>query len=103
MPYIDEMSRIRLDPAVVAADRVCVRSPGELDYLVTNLVIQFFQHNGGENFTNYAQTAGVLLLVILEFYRRVGIPYENKKKAENGDVFPHDGTFWALPADNFVG
>jgi len=39
------------------------------------------------NYADYNEVMGVLECVKQELYRRLIVPYENKKKEENGDVF----------------
>jgi len=59
---------------------------GELNYKITMLIKDYLDRRGHE-YRNYAGVIGVLETVILEYYRRVVVPYEQKKIEENGDVF----------------
>ena len=63
--------------------------PGELNYLLTFLVNQYlFRHGETPSYTDYNEVVGVLECMKLELYRRLIAPYENKKKEQNGDVYP---------------
>jgi len=82
MPYIKSAERDRLAlPATWS-----IESPGELNYLITTLALRYVEQHG----TSYATInaiVGALECAKQEFYRRVAAPYEEKKIAENGDVF----------------
>lgn len=61
-------------------------SKGELNYLVSSLTKLYVDRHG----TSYAvlnDVVGVLGAANMEFYRRVVVPYEDKKIAENGDCY----------------
>ena len=82
MPYIKPVDRDRLAlPATIS-----IETPGELNYLVTTLAQRYLETHG----TSYATInaiVGALECSKAEFYRRVAVPYEEKKIAENGDVY----------------
>jgi len=82
MPYIKSVDRDRLAlPATWS-----IETPGELNYLVTTLAQRYLARHG----TSYATInaiVGALECAKQEFYRRVAAPYEEKKIAENGDVY----------------
>jgi len=83
MPYIEADARPSLD------DRL--RTPatvGELNYVVTRLVLEFIRNQGGMSYTTANAAIGVLECAKLELYRRLAAPYEDRKIAENGDVYP---------------
>lgn len=79
MPYITNEAKTRL-PSMGPAN------PGELNYLITNLLIDYL-HKMGKNYQNINDVLGALEGAKLEFYRRVAAPYEDKKIQENGDVY----------------
>lgn len=82
MPYITQQRR--LDLAVHPESGAT--TPGELNYLLTGLCIKYLRDHG----TSYATLnaiVGVLECAKQEFYRRIALPYENAKLAENGDVY----------------
>jgi len=61
---------------------------GELNYVLTETVLAWIKRRGGLNYAAIAQATGVLENVKQELYRRVAAPYEDRKIAENGDVYP---------------
>ncbi len=79
MPYISHDKRRELtnrDPL----------TPGELNYLISTLITNYwFEH--GQNYASINDILGALEGAKLEFYRRVAVPYEDVKQAENGDVY----------------
>ena len=81
MPYITQDARKELDNKERKPDAL-----GELNYEITLLVKDYLDRQG-HRYANYAGVIGVLETIILELYRRVVIPYEEKKISENGDVF----------------
>ena len=80
MPYIHKSQRERL------ANGDYPRTAGELNYLITQLCTTFIGRVA-PSYTNYNEVIGVLECVKQEFYRRAMVPYEDKKIAENGDVY----------------
>jgi hypothetical protein len=84
VPYILTTERFDMDQKL---DAVPVDGPGALAYAVTRLCQRHL--NGRLKFANLALVVGVLVCVTLELYRRVIAPYEDTKRAENGDVFEY--------------
>jgi hypothetical protein len=41
----------------------------------------------GQSYSIINDIVGVLECAKMEFYRRVAVPYEDKKRTENGDVY----------------
>lgn len=85
MPYI------RLGERAVINNRLAdvlaiVRdlSAGELNYLITTLIRAW---TTDLTYGRLNEAVGVLECVKLELYRRVAAPYEDRKRAENGDVY----------------
>ena len=60
--------------------------PGELNYALTRMCIRYL--DGRPHYHNFAEAIGALECAKLELYRRMVAPYEDKKCAENGDVYP---------------
>jgi hypothetical protein len=60
-------------------------SPGELNYVITRLIYAWVQD--GLSYTNINTAMGVLECVKQELYRRVAVPYEDRKREANGDVY----------------
>lgn len=60
---------------------------GELNFCVTRLVHHYLERRG-ITYPILNEVIGVLECAKLELYRRVCVPYENLKIAQNGDVVP---------------
>lgn len=87
MPYIDEPGRTKFLPITNEIGRTEIDSKGELNYLITSLLIQYMiQH--GLKYDSINDVLGAVDGAGKEFYRRVAVPYENAKIDENGDVYP---------------
>ena len=80
MPYIKQNER-NLD-----LDFPLFYSPGTLNYFITKTILAYIEEKE-LSYNTIATVTGVLENVKQEFYRRVAVPYEDKKIAENGDVF----------------
>jgi hypothetical protein len=88
MPYIEEKERppidLHLEPIInMIAD--CQLSPGDLNYIITRIVIA--EVAGNARYASYEAMLGRLEAVKLEWWRRVMVPYEDRKRDQNGDVF----------------
>lgn len=81
MPYITKRQRQFIEMGASAF------SAGELNYQLTILALKYLKNNG-YTYARMNDVIGVFEAAKLEFYRRVVTPYENKKMAENGDVYP---------------
>lgn len=87
MPYVKSEVRTAIDPHLMdAAGRI--NSVGDLNYAMTNLAIEYVRRHGPTNYELINSVSGVFSCAGQEFYRRVAVPYEDKKIKENGDVFP---------------
>ncbi|MBX3119618.1 MAG: hypothetical protein KF784_11175 [Fimbriimonadaceae bacterium] len=94
MPYIKPEQRQALDPHIDRlADEICglCQSPedsaGLVNYSCTRLVLRIIKNRfGGLRYSTLALFSGVFSNISSEFYRRVGVPYEEAKAAENGDL-----------------
>jgi hypothetical protein len=80
MPYINQSRRTDL---VIHNHRVM--NAGELNYLVTRLVVDYL--GADPRYSKYNEVVGVLECAKLELYRRMVAVYEDTKKEENGDVY----------------
>ena len=84
MPYINKERRVDIDKGSTPETK------GELSYLLTMLCLDFLE-KGVDNtpweYDALVDVVGVLDLTKAEFIRRVVVPYEVDKQAENGDVF----------------
>lgn len=81
MPYVDQEARVRLSKTFDPL------TPGELNYLITMGLQAYITRRGGVNYALLNEVVGVLECVKAEFNRRVVAPYEDKKIAQNGDVY----------------
>jgi hypothetical protein len=61
-------------------------NPGQLNYTITNLIINYIQIKG-ESYQTYNDIIGVLECAKIELYRRKISEYEDAKKQINGDVY----------------
>lgn len=90
MPYIKPFDRECL--ACDQCGGTCWSSkPGDLNYAITMLLLAHldgFKSNKVEiSYQHLNDCLGALEGAKLEFYRRVVVPYEEKKRVENGDVY----------------
>ena len=79
MPYINQDRR----PAVEVFE--CPGNAGELNYLITIFIKEYFESHS--NYQGINDIMGALEGAKAEFYRRVAVPYEDQKILENGDVY----------------
>ena len=81
MPYIPKKDRERLLAKEIS------RTPGELNFQITDLVNKFLYEANAENYAGFNAVVGTLECVKLELYRRRIAEYENAKIKQNGDVY----------------
>ena len=81
MPYVTQEDRKRLD----AGERP--QGAGELNYVITRILDEYLAAKGGLRYAHLNEVVGVLECAKLEIYRRLAGPYEDRKIAENGDVY----------------
>ena len=81
MPYIEQAARKRL------AQTHQPLTPGELNFLITQLMTKYIEV-AGDSYTAYNAVVGAIECAKQEFYARVARPYEDSKIATNGDVYP---------------
>lgn len=80
MPYLDSERRKHLDGGGAP------ETGADLDYLFLRIVDQYHEA-AGLRAENIITVCGSLVTSLLEYYRRIGAPYEQIKAAQNGDVF----------------
>ena len=80
MPYIKQERRLM-------AAQVYPQNAGELNYAFTKLALTYIEQQG-KNYQHINDVVGALEGAKMEFYRRLAVPYEDTKIAENGDVYP---------------
>lgn len=82
MPYIEQWRRDELDQRLLPEPT----TQGELNYCITQLCRAYHARAGGD-YAAINDVVGVLGCVQHEFYRRIVVPYEHMKIADNGDVY----------------
>lgn len=80
MPYISQESRHALEAGSAMV------TPGELNYTFS-MVAKAYMSRGGLSYQTINDILGAFEGAKMEFYRRVAVPYENAKMAQNGDVY----------------
>ncbi len=87
MPYIKQADRKPFDPLIeqLAGLMPATDFAGSLNYVVSRLCGELLKTE--KNYARINEITGALECAKLEFYRRVAAPYEDRKIAENGDVF----------------
>lgn len=82
MPYITKHRRAALWPLDIPK----ASTAGELNFQITSLVDRYIKQSG-VSYATLNEAIGVLECAKLELYRRLAVPYEDKKCSENGDVY----------------
>lgn len=82
MPYIKNVDQLRVK------DTLSPQNAGELNYLLTEVVLEFLYRNETPRYQDMNDAIGALEGCKLELYRRLVSPYEDVKIKENGDVYP---------------
>lgn len=89
MPYIKQEDRVWLEGPLHRLEHqmgiMDDKGPGPLNYIITNLLIEWLGDN--PNYERYNAAIGVLECAKLELYRRQIAPYEDTKIKANGDVY----------------
>jgi hypothetical protein len=80
MPYVDQADKDLLDAGFDPS------TPGQLTYVLTKKVTEYL--GATPRYADFAEVLGCLEATKLELYRRGVTPYEDRKCAENGDVYP---------------
>jgi len=84
MPYINKVGREIINPMLKHVN-VEDMGAGELNYTITSLCHRWIARKGLK-YINLAIVFGVLITALLELYRRIAAPYEDKKIRDNGEV-----------------
>jgi len=87
MPYITQERRKLLDPNIEALQKHLSElggNEGDMNYVISRLIGSAFLND--TKYRMIARITGVLDNVKTEFYRRLGVPYENEAIEKNGDV-----------------
>lgn len=91
MPYIEQGRRSAIVWAGLygGVDAAHVASEGELNFAITYLINTYVEREG-KSYKTFNAIIGALECAKLEMYARRIRPYEDRKKEENGDVYPSD-------------
>ncbi len=87
MPYIAQDRRKQLDGEIEALQKQLTAlgdNEGDLNYVISRLIGSAFLNE--TRYHTIARITGVFDNVKAEFYRRLGVPYENEAIEKNGDV-----------------
>jgi len=87
MPYIKAADRKPFDPLIEQLAGLMPETDfaGSLNYVISRLCGELLKKQ--KNYARINEITGALECAKLEFYRRVAAPYEDRKIAENGDVY----------------
>lgn len=88
MPYIPQAARVLLDPTLPQPDDWAPENAGELTYVITRIIVNYLTFEGAPRFQQFSDVAGALHYAQTELDRRMQFPYEDRKRQENGDVYP---------------
>ena len=92
MPYIAQEKRDILDPVIeeliqtfrgLQSDDPEDNTQANLNYVLSRLLDKMYT----SNYQELNNAVGMLMCTALEYYRRIGVPYEDQKAFENGDVY----------------
>jgi len=79
MPYILKQDRNR-------DTKAHPKNPGQLNWIISEAVAYYIKGHG-LNYQTINDVVGALECAKQEFYRRLAVPYENRKIIDNGDVY----------------
>jgi hypothetical protein len=85
MPYISQTDRQKFENLVKTMHLTDIKTAGELNYLITQLVHGFLEQKP-QGYQNYNDAMGALAGAQMELYRHDISKYEDIKISLNGDV-----------------
>lgn len=86
MPYIREVDGLgRRRRVVLAKTLATAEDAGELNYQLTMVMLRYLEGHG-LSYKTLNDISGAMTEALAEFRRRVIVPYEETKIAENGDL-----------------
>ncbi len=83
MPYIRTEDRLKFEDTI--KNLPPIDAPGELNYLITMICLEYAKQHG-VSYSTYNSIIGVLECAKMEFYRQEIAPYEILKIKENGPL-----------------
>ena len=87
MPYVKQEIRNQFQEVGLSGHHPVMQTSGELNYEITIKLLKYLRIHG-LSYKTINDIIGALEGAKLEFYRRVAVPYEDRKIMENGDVYP---------------
>jgi len=63
------------------------KSPGELNYFITKVLLEYENQKEGTSYQIYNDIIGALECIKQEFYRKIIVDFENYKCDFNGEVY----------------
>jgi len=84
MPYIKAKDRKKFSDAYHLGAKA--KKAGELNYIFSKVFRGYLDTNGA-NYSAMNDILGACDGATREFYRRIVVPYEEKKKKDNGDIY----------------
>lgn len=89
MPYIPQPARDQLNSSLPQVGEWLPSNAGELTYVITRTIVDYLVNDGAPvRFQKFSDVAGALHYAQTELDRRMQFPYEDRKRQENGDVYP---------------
>lgn len=85
MPYIPQADRDRLGSEWGEGMIPYMKTPGELNFMLTTLCLRYASQHG-KSYQTFNDVIGALDGASKEFYRCHVAPYEDSKREANGDV-----------------
>lgn len=87
MPYVNKDTKERFKKLVDEINSTPIYLPGELNYLITEICQRYLYRHSDYGYVDINGVVGALDCCKMEFYRRIGCPFEDKKIIENGDAY----------------
>ena len=87
MPYIKNEATKDSISKLMEEVVTTITNPGELNFAITSLITHYWKEADVSSYVVLNDIMGALECAKAEFYRRVAVPYEEQKMAENGDVY----------------
>jgi hypothetical protein len=84
MPYIKQDDRSKFEHWLKGAALSPPKTPGELNYLITRLILTYLPPE--PTYQDFNDIIGAIEGAKMEFYRRYVVKYEDHKIEQNGDV-----------------
>lgn len=81
MPYINNDTKKELETRIA-------QNAGELNYLFSSYIDEYI-NSKSFSYNTINEVIGALECAKLELYRRIAVPYEDRKIIENGEVYFH--------------